>query len=425
MNRITAITRLLRGRFYLVLILGVVSLVTASATGFDLFLRLAYILGLAVILSFALNWITMQKLSVSVDRRTRRASVGDTVEERIIISNGGKLPKAILEVEDMTDMPGFSGGAAVGIRGLGRRSWLTQTPARKRGLYTLGPVRVSNLDPFGLFYREKYFGSTSPLTVYPRLVTLPEFVLPPADLSGESSMQKRTHDLTPHASSVREYAFGDSLSRIHWNSTARLGRLMSKEFDLGRASDVWLAVDLQKDVQAGELEESTDEYAVTIAASVAKKYLDAELPVGLIAHGDQSYHLPAETGLGQMDRMMDILAMCKAEGETPLTEALARDEGLWSHFTSLIVITSSHLTDWVVALRELSKRRVRIAVILVDSKSFGGYFETEPVIESLEVEGIATYVVRSGDNIPLALSRLSSISARRPEDQAVALGRAQ
>ena len=63
-------------RFYLVLCLGVVCLITASATGFDLFLRLAYILALAALLSFWLNWQTMRDLTVTVDRRTRRARVG-------------------------------------------------------------------------------------------------------------------------------------------------------------------------------------------------------------------------------------------------------------------------------------------------------------------------------------------------------------
>ena len=69
--------------------------------------------------------------------------------------------------------------------------------------------------------------------VYPRTFDLPDFEIPAGYLTGESTTRRRSHDLTPHAASVRDYAFGDSLSRIHWNSTARTGRLMSKEFDLG------------------------------------------------------------------------------------------------------------------------------------------------------------------------------------------------
>ncbi len=424
-ERIRGLGRLVTRRFYLVVGLAIVCVITASATGFDLFQRLVYILALATLFSLWLNWMSLRDLIVTVDRRTRRARVGDTVEERITVRNSGNLPKGVLEVMDLTDMPGFEGGAAVGVPGGGFRSWLVQAPARKRGLYTLGPVQVSNSDPFGLFQRKYQTGDTAPLTVYPRIHRLPTFVLPPADLSGESSLQKRTHDLTPHASSVRDYAFGDSLSRIHWNSTARLGRLMSKEFDLGRASDVWIVLDLQRDVQAGELEESTDEYAVTAAASVAQKYLDSELPVGLIAHGDRSYRHSAETGPGQMDRLLDMLAMCQAEGEVPLSEALARDEGLWSHFTSLVVVTSSHLTDWVIALRELSKRRVRVAVIFVDSRSFEGYFDTEPVLEALELEGIVTYLVRKGDHLPTSLSNPYTAASLEPRQPAEAAGLAR
>ena len=78
---------------------------------------------------------------------------------------------------------------------------------------------------------------------------------------------------------------------------------MSKEFDLGQSSDVWILVDLHRDVQAGELEESTDEYAVSIGASLSRKYLEAGLPVGLVAQGDRRYFLPADTGTGQFDRI--------------------------------------------------------------------------------------------------------------------------
>ena len=117
--------------------------------------------------------------------------------------------------------------------------------------------------PSDCFRRDTDFGESDTLVVYPRTYNLSHFEIPATYLSGESDARRRSHDLTPHAASVREYAFGDSLSRIHWNSTARTRRLMSKEFDLGMSSDVWLMVDLHEEAQAGELEDSTDEYAVS------------------------------------------------------------------------------------------------------------------------------------------------------------------
>ena len=382
-----------------------VTVFTGLATGFGLFYRLLYILGIAAIFSFVWNWLSLRSLEVEVDRRSHRVRVGDDVEERITIHNLSRLPKPVLEIEDLTDLPGYSSGMALSLGSKSFRSWRTLTPARKRGVYTMGPVRVSNTDALGLFRRDRTFCGTDELIVYPRVYDIPQFAIPAADLSGESSARRRSHDLSPHASSVRDYAFGDSISRVHWNSTARLGRLMSKEFDLGQSSDVWVLVDLHRDVQAGELEESTDEYGVSIAASLAKKYLEGEMPVGLISYGDQRYYLPAETGAGQLDRMMEFLAMSKAEGTVALEDALPMEEALWGYHSSLLVITPSHRIDWALALRELTRRRVRVAVVLLDGPSFGGIFQTLGIVPTLNESGIPTYAVRKGDYIPVALSR--------------------
>ncbi|MDP6071040.1 MAG: DUF58 domain-containing protein [SAR202 cluster bacterium] len=385
------------------------------ATGFGLFFRLAYILGLTTILSFVWSWLNVRRLKVTVDRRSQRVRVGDEVEERLTIRNRSKVPKQLLEVEDLSDIPGYSNGRAVTLTAGGFRSWLSLAPARKRGIYTLGPVRVSNTDAFGLFRRERLFGGTDTLIVYPQTHDLPGYNVPSSNISGESSSRRRSHDLTPHAASVREYAFGDSISRIHWASSARMGRMMSKEFDLGLSSDVWLLVDLHRDVQAGELEDSTDEYAVSIAASLARKYIEAQLPAGLIAYGDQRYALPADTGGGQFDRIMEFLAMSKAEGSTPLEEVLPEEEQLWGYRSSLVVITSSHRAGWVSGLEELARRRVKVSVVLLDASSFGSMFDPLALVPELYAAGISPYVVRKGDAIPLALGRPYAMPATLPE----------
>jgi uncharacterized protein (DUF58 family) len=375
------------------------------ATGFDLFYRLNYILALTIVFAFAWNWLNVRGLRVAVDRRSRRVRVGDEVEKRISLQNLSRIGKPVLEIEDLSDLPGPSDGMAISLSAKGFRSWRSTATARKRGMYTMGPVRVSNTDAFGLFRRDRLFGESETLLVYPRTYDIPAFSIPSVHITGGGSARRRSHDLTPHAASVRDYASGDSVSRVHWNSTARMGRLMSKEFDLGFSSDLWILVDLQKDVQAGELDESTDEYAVSIAASLALKYLNAQLPVGLVAYGDQQYRLPSATGSGQFERIMEFLAISKAEGTLPLHEVLASEERLWGYNSSIVVITPSPRVEWATALKELTRRRVRVAVVLLDGKSFGGIFDSMTVSPELFDIGIPPYVVRQGDTIPVALSR--------------------
>ena len=171
------------------------------------------------------------------------------------------------------------------------------------------------------------------------------------------------------------------------------------------ASDVWILVDLHREVQAGDLDESTDEYAVSIAASMAQKYIQSQLPVGLLAYGDERYLIPADTGEAQFERIMEHLAMTKAEGNVSLADVLSIEEQLWGTHSQVIILTSSHREDWTIALRELVRRRLRIAVILLDGQSFGGLFETREAIPALYDAGIAPFLVRMGDNIPVALSQ--------------------
>lgn len=392
-----------KARFYLIVVLAVVTTVTGMATGFGLFYRLLYLLIGTAIVGYAWNWLSMRKLGASAERGTRQALVGDLIKEEITVRNDSPVPKHALEVRDLTNMPGHAGGNVVSLYGGNTQTWPMEIRARKRGAYSVGPVEIANGDPFGLFRRERRFGNPEDVLIFPRTHSLPEFEIPPADISGDSSVRRRSHTVTPHASSVRDYAPGDSLSRVHWASSARMGKLMSKEFDLGRAAEVWVVVDLEESTHAGEFEESTDEYAVSIAASLAKRYLEANLPVGLLAYGDERYFLAAETGTGQYQRVMEYLALSKAEGTTPLEENLPHDEPLWTHLSTVIVITSSPRVEWTTALRAMMRRGIKLVVVLVDAASFGADFNTTEVLGPLAESGLAAYVVGKGDDISTAL----------------------
>ena len=106
-----------------------------------------------------------------------------------------------------------------------------------------------------------------------------------------------------------------------------------------------------------------------------------------------------------MIHMMKYFAISRAEGNTPLQQVLSKDELLWSHNSTLVIITSSSQSEWVTAIRELSKRGIQITTILVDGRSFGGFINTLDTIEPLCLVGIPAYVVSKGDDINTSLSQ--------------------
>jgi type II secretory pathway component PulM len=70
---------------------------------------------------------------------------------------------------------------------------------------------------------------------------------------------------------------------------------------------------------------------------------------------------------------------------------------------AIVVITSSLYEEWGIALRELGKRGVRMAAVLLDGNSFGGFLDSLDALDELYLAGLPTYVVKKGDNIPAAL----------------------
>src|SRR5439155_18439398 len=138
-----------------------------------------------------------------------------------------------------------------------------------------------------------------------------------------------------------EYYPGDSYNRIHWRSTARLGRLMVKTFEMDPTSNVWILLDLHKDVRHGAGDDSTEEYGVRIAASLAYHFVRNNRMLGLMMYGAETVIEDPARGGHQYGRILEALALASAEGRLPLSNILQDEGRRFGRHTTLIVITPS------------------------------------------------------------------------------------
>ncbi|MFQ5381227.1 MAG: DUF58 domain-containing protein [Dehalococcoidia bacterium] len=408
------------GHRSLVVILAILvgSSFIAFGTGFWLLFRLSYVIALGVPISFLLAWYSSRGLEVRIERRSIRAQVGQEAQEVIEVRNRGVLPRLWMEVEDPSEMPGHHARRVVIVPPRGLRNWVVDTPLTRRGVFSWGPATVRTTDPFGVFRRERRFGGKEEILVFPEVVDLPHFEVPPASLPGEGRFRRRTHQVTPNASGVRDYAPGDSFNRIHWKTTARAGRPMVKTFELDPASDIWVVLDLEGRVQAGSGDESTEEYGVRVAASVVRHYLVQNRSVGLISFGEDLDIVEPERGPQHLTRMLESLATARAIGEAPLGNILLEEQRRFGRHTTLILVTASTDDEWLGQVLALTQRGVRIAVVLLDAGSFGSRRTPLLMFGELTASDIMTYVVGRGDDLSVALGPGKGASARAASWQA-------
>lgn len=368
-----------------------------------------YILTYVLLTLFILSWLWARySLSKLVFRRSAtggRVQVGETFDERLMLDNIGVMPKLWVQVADGSTLPGHRAGYVASMGGRKRATWRARTVCRQRGRFQLGPVVATSGDPFGLFRRRIFLTTQKELLVLPRIVPLANFALFTGGLPGRGRSSRRALQTTTNATTIRDYTVGDALNRIHWRSTAHYNKLMVKEFDLDPAMDAWIFLDLHDTVQAGEGEHSTEEYGVTIAASIAAYLLRQDLSLGMIVNAQQREFLSLDRGDRQLERVLEMLAVVEAGPGPDLKEALAVDAFHFGRNTVAIVITPSTSRDWHDGLRHLQRRGVQVAVVGLDAASFDNRQPDEDTLALLEGAGIPVLRVKCEEPLAEVLER--------------------
>ena len=387
-----------------IVVIFLICMLSSLATGFWLPARLAYVILFGVPIAYLWANANSANLEVSVGRPNDRLQEGQFFEERLRVRNTSWLAKLWLEVEDPSDIPGHAARRIVSLGPRASTTWKTSTLCERRGLFTLGPVRVTSGDPFGFFRFEKTYGHSQTILVYPTATELPSFYLPPANLPGEGRFRRRTHYVTPNASGVRDYEPGDSFNRIHWPSTARTNQLMVKLFELDPASDIWIILDLEAAVHVGEGDDGTEEAAVKAAASIARYFLVANRSVGFISFGKELFVEGAQRGTQHFTKILEALALARAEGDVSVGTLINEESKLFGRHTTVVVITPSTSEEWVSSLHFISERGVKVAAILLEPSTYGGEENSLMVFGALASSDIYTYMVKRTEDLTESLS---------------------
>ena len=345
-----------------------------------------------------LRWVELKRTS-----RVAQAQVGMLFEERFVIHNASSFPKFWIEVRDNSSLPFARGSHVITILKKGEKQiFYSRSILSQRGVFRLGPTKLISRDMLGLFCRQRTVPAQQTLVVLPIMFEVRNFPNNLGRLPGGEALRKRTEQITSNVSGVRDYFPGDPLNRIHWLSTARRNRLISKEFELDPLSDVWIFIDAQSSVHIKQpfhqvidifdywkrniqyhLPPSTEEYAVSIGASLTRYYINGGRAVG-VAYFDQRLRvLVPDRSIRQLKKILRILAIFHATGSVPIEQVVEIQSRQLSRGSTVVIITPNNTKAILKTVDSLMRRSLSPIVILIDSSSFD---------ESIEIDNIAPYL---------------------------------
>ena len=225
---------------------------------------LAVALTLGLVVAVAVGFVLGRpKYAVTVDLASARVVVGERAVGELRVRGAAKRPVPANVIE----LPVGHATASFQLPRLGpdeEHDELFTVPTQRRAVLTLGPVRSVRADPIGLLQRQVAWTEPEDIYVHPRTIRLAnETTGLLRDLEGLTTRDISNDDVAFHA--LREYVPGDDLRHVHWRSTARANRLMIRQFEETRRSQLVVLFSSRRDDYASE-----DEYelGISIAASL-------------------------------------------------------------------------------------------------------------------------------------------------------------
>lgn len=278
------------------------------------------------------GWL-VRRLSV-VRKGPVKATEGETIHFSVRVENHGLLPRFMVALVDHLPFLDQHAGAApqretklgllAYVPGGSSRRFDVALLCEQRGFYRLGPAGLASSFPLGLTeVRQLRKDSEQDLTIYPDV--FPIINLP---LHGSPSQIHRGNYLladnvgSAEFSGLREYRRGDNPRHVHWPTTARLNELMIKEFEPLASACLYLILDQAADANVGQGRQASFEYAVRIAASMAKFTCGNNIPTRLLGQGHAALYQPAGSGQVHYLQLLDELAVVAADGATPYATVL-------------------------------------------------------------------------------------------------------
>lgn len=383
----------LRKRRVTVGVLAAADLVALLYSGDAVFLWVLFFIGILLLAGLAQAAYTLRAFTLKLELPEGRVLSGDSVSIALNIKVDTIVPPAHLAVAFETADPRVDATAV----------YVSPIPAKNtsaevrfdcpfRGEYEIGVKAVEATDLFGLVRLrrsgDKLSGTSSRIAVYPRTYPLHGRMLDLRMNEGAEDGARADAEEISSIADLRSWREGDSLKRVHWKLSARLGELIVKEFDGSFDAKNMVFVDATlPDAPTQEIstkkgkrraeEESAqhiaelegEERMTSLAASFCELFCARGRRVRLVGYGET--RTEADSADGGFSALHLLLARLKFGGDLDASKALELECATHGAPDSLVFVTSNLSGSLVRALSALGTRGARVTVAACGDEPVG------------------------------------------------------
>ncbi len=301
-------------------VVGIAAVNTANNLLYLVFgLMLSFIMASSILSELMLRNVRLERAF------PKHLFVGQAAPVTVTLRNGKRLISSFALIVEDTSAGTLSRNTAYVLKVPPRDAVSATYPVTftRRGLHRPGKIRLSTRYPFGLFHKSATFVEFDDmLLVYPEITPLSPTAIPKGAASvGELVSAARGQGLDLHG--IRDYIAGDGSGRIHWKSSAKLAKLMTKEFHDDQRQRIALVLDVSlpsASVPTTFFQEM--EQAISLAASYTVLLIQQHFQVQLITAESRSAFADGQRHLFTLLRTLALFQPQNGQTDQNLTRAI-------------------------------------------------------------------------------------------------------
>ena len=287
------------------------------------------------------------------------------------------IGEAIVEGIDILDKKSrIRGSNRIFANLKGKREIEYTLEVKKRGRYTIGPLRYRIYDKAGLSFEDAELEIKDEVIVYPKIEEIKNALV-------ESGFYRhypgeyitRQSGSSTEFRTIRDYVRGDPIKRINWKASRRFNKWMVNEYERDNICDVVMFLDAREVSKIGTPLLNPLENSIRALVAIAAHLIKSHNHVGLVVYSDTVYTLTPSGGNAQLQRILSVVTFVEGKGDTRFVTALENAEGYLSPKTGILLFSSLDYDPTIRnALYRLNAKGYEVTIISPSSIDFERVF---------------------------------------------------
>lgn len=320
-----------------------------------------------------------KNLEVDVNIADEYIETGESSALMLTITNAKRLPLPVLNIKfsaprefefsnetnaSVTDL--YYRNDAFSVLGGQRIKRQLDFVAKKRGYFEINGINViaKNFFMTGTFAKTVY--SKTSIYVLPSKLEFEDVNLAFNDIIGDIELQKRFNEDPYTFRGIREYSFGDTMSKINWKASAKMGNLMVNQYNQTALLKVKLLLNLDTNVMIRAA--YIRELSISLCSTLADKFISNKTAVALTSNGYYKDKNMAEIGFGASKNhgvaIDKCLAKINSSGEAEEFIAIIDSLKHIEDNVTYVVVSSYCKEDLLERLDEMWKNNIPVYMIV-------------------------------------------------------------